>query len=141
MTTTYKYFSLTTSNSGLSKRFRVRDGGYKIVRDKKQGAATTLDGTMDISQGGIYKAYQFTIWVYDVDPTGDGNWGTLADLHTFHDLNNPNGTPSDKLTMVDHYGDSCTVVFMGSLDETPVTVILSGENAIYFFQVVLQKVD
>jgi hypothetical protein len=138
------YFTLTTSDgSTLSKQFRVVEGGFKVFKEKKQSDETTLDGYPDISQGGIYKTFNFTVKVYESDPdnTGGSPWGELADLEQFYDYNNPNGTPSNVLTMVDHYGDTLYVMFMGQFSLEPATVHLEGNNAIYFIPISLKKVS
>ena len=144
--TVYNYFSLTTSDgpSGptLSKQFRVVEGGYKPYLDKKQDEQTTVDGNIDISQGAIYKTYNFIVKVYEADPdnTEGEPWGTLADLEQFYTYNSPNGSPSNVLTMVDHYGNTVYVVFMGQFSLEPATINLEGNNAIYFLPVILKKV-
>lgn len=140
-----KYFTLTTSDSSLSKKFRVVEGGYSIVWDKKQDDQPTLDGVPDITQGGIYQTYNFSVKVYQEDPDntiGDPQWGTLADLQTFYNYNNPNAAsgPSDIITMIDHYGNTNLVVFMGQLNLQPATIMLEGINAVYFIPIMLRKV-
>lgn len=136
-----RYFTLTTSDiTTLSKRFRVVEGGYKESYDKKQNIATTLDGGLDISEGAIYTTYAFIVKVYQQDPSGDTDYGTLGDLKTFYGYNNPNGTPSNIFIMVDHYGNTCSVMLVGPLDLSPATVMLEGTNAIYFVPITLMKV-
>jgi len=38
-------------------------------------------------------------------------------------LNNPNGTPSDKITLIDHYGNSHTTIFIGQFPELAIAKI------------------
>ena len=144
--TTYAYFTLATDDTvgsppapTLFKRFRVVEGGYKPIREKKQSDDTTLDGYPDISQGGIYRTFQYTVKVRETDPDGS-DYASYADLVQFYEYNNPLGTPSNIFNMVDHKGASHHVMFMGSLTEEPATVMLEGTNAIYFTSITLKKV-
>jgi hypothetical protein len=143
--TTYNYFSLTTSDgSTLSKRFKVVEGGYKRFKEKKQTIETTLDGELDISQGAIFETFNFNVKVYQEDPEnseGDAPWGTLADLEQFYEYNNPNGTPSDVLTMVDHFGNTKYVTFAETFAPEGATVFLEGQNAVYFVQISLKRIS
>jgi len=145
--TIYAYFTLSTGDSvgsppapTLYKKFRVVEGGYKPFREKKQSDDTTLDGTPDIAQGGIYRTFQYIVKVRDVDPNADEDFATYEDLVQFYEYNNPNGTPSNIITMVDHKGVTHLVMFMGMLAEEPATVMLEGVNAIYFTPVTFKKV-
>lgn len=140
------YFTLSTDDSvgsppapTLSKRFKVIEGGYKPIREKKQTDDTTLDGLPDIAQGGIYRTFQYVVSVREDDPDG-ADYASYEDLVQFYEYNNPLGSPSNKLILVDHKGASHTVMFLGTLAEEPATVMLSGINAIYFTQITLKKV-
>ena len=145
--TTYAYFTLSTDDSigsppapTLYKKFRVVEGGYKPSREKKQSDETTLEGLPDIAQGSIYRTFQYIIKARDEDPESDEDYGNYEDLVQFYEYNNPNGSPSNILTLVDHKGASHQVMFMGSLAEEPATVMLEGINAIYFTPVNFKKV-
>lgn len=129
----------------LYKKFKVVEGGYNISKEKRQTDDPTLDGIPDISEGGIYTTFQYMTKCYQEDPNanpggGEPDWGTVNDLEQFFNYNNPLGTPSDVLTLIDHLGTSHLVVFMTKFDLSPVTVMLEGVNAIYFVPVVLKKV-
>lgn len=139
-----RYFTLMTSDASgsppsgtLIKRFKVVEGGYKPFLEKAITESRTVEGERDIAQGGIYKTYNFVIKVYETDPSGDQDWGTLEDIQQFYQYNNPNGTPSDVLTMIDHYGNSLYVSFAGQLPLEPATVMLEGINAVYFIPITL----
>jgi len=145
--TIYPYFTLATDDPTgsppvptLYKKFRVIEGGYKPFREKKQTDDTTLDGLPDIAQGGIYHTFQYIVKVRDEDPEEDDDFATYEDLAQFYEYNNPNGSPSNILTMVDHKGNTHLVMFLGQLSEEPATVMLEGINAIYFTQVTFKKV-
>src|SRR4030043_157480 len=101
------YMTLTNSNSSLSKRFRVIAEGYDNgTPTKNQSLSRTVGGGIDVSQGGILRTWSPTIRVRHTEPVAD--YGTLANLETFYGYNNPNGTPTDKITFVDHHGTSRT---------------------------------
>lgn len=124
-----KYFTLTTSDAQITKRFKVLHTGYRPSTMKMETINRTLNGIQDISRGAIYKMFDYIIKVREQEE--DTDYGTLADLSYFFELNNPNGTPSDKLTMVDHYGNTTTCVFIRDFSPEPLGVMLEGLDA-YF---------
>jgi hypothetical protein len=131
--TVNSYFTLTTSNSSLSKRFRVISEGYIEQFEKKQDVQTTLDGELDVSVGSIFASWSFTVRVRYEEEEND--FGTLNDLKQFYLYNRTNGTPSNILTMIDHHGDTHYVIFAGGLQPTPFATALEGTEAWYYVAV------
>ena len=122
-----KYFTLTNSNGSLSKKFQVVLSGHKITLDKSQTVDKTLDGGLDISLGGLYERYEYLVRVrHEEERSG---YGTLADLKTFFSYNNPNGTPSNVLTLTTHIGQEYYVFMVGSFSEQLLGVMVEGVNA------------
>jgi hypothetical protein len=128
-----KYFTLTDSNASHSKRFRVVADGFVDNLSKKQDIQTTVDGNLDISVGSIFRTWQFVIRVRETEE--DGDYGDYDDLKRFYKYNNPNGTPSNILTMVDHYGDTYNVVFTDTFQAKPFATTLEGTEAWYWINV------
>jgi len=124
-----KYFSLTTSDDQITKRFKVIHTGYRRIVQKAETVNRTLSGMQDVSRGGIYTMFDFIIKIREQED--DEDYGSLADLEYFYLLNNPNGTPSDKLTMIDHYGNSFFCIFTKDFMPEPMGIMLEGADA-YF---------
>lgn len=128
------YFTLTNSNASLSKRFKVILSGYAPAIEKSGSIKRTLDGKLDITAGGVYDVHEYAVKVKaEVD---DPLYGTLADLKTFIRLNSPNGTPSNTLTLVDHYGDSHQCVIPpGKYTPEPLGVVIEGQDAYFIMNI------
>ena len=132
------YFTLEDDDAiyGLSKRFKVIQDSYSSVLDKSQGMTKTLDGNVDITMGAVYERHDYTIRVRQQEI--DSDYGTLADIRYFYALNSPNDTPSNELTLIDHYGTSHQVVFIGQLSPKIVGVVLEGTEASFMVGVSFQ---
>lgn len=136
---TNKYISLKSSDDQFDFQFMVVEGGYHPIKEKKQSMDTTLDSDVDIAQGGIYTRHEYTLRVRE-EEAGGSNFGTLSDLDTLWSLSNPNATPSDRLTLTDHFGNTFTVVMMGDYSPEPFTTVLEGLYAWYYVKIILQVV-
>jgi hypothetical protein len=122
-----EYFTLTTSDIGLSKHFQVLLSGYKPNLEKSQTVDKTVDGNLDISMGGLYRRNEYLVRVRQ-NETREG-YGDLEDLRTFFSLNNPNGTPSNVITLVTHTEQVYNVVMLGSFSEQLLGVMVEGVSA------------
>jgi hypothetical protein len=130
------YFTLTDSSGSLSKHFQVLLSGYKPNLEKSQTIDKTLDGALDISMGGLYRRDEYLVRVRQ-EETRDG-YGDLEDLRTFFSLNNPNGTPSNVITLVSHCELVYNVVMIGSFSEQLLGVMVEGQSAWSLVQCVFQ---
>ena len=140
-----RYFTLANSTNTLIKRFRVLQSGYNPVIEKKGSVKTTLDGKWDISQGGIYTRHEYIIKVrFEED---DINFGTKDELLIFFKYNQPNpppGTPSNRLTLTDHFGASWLVATQGETSPIPLGCMIDGIFAWYNMKLMfifLQSLD
>jgi hypothetical protein len=131
-----EYFTLTNSTGSLSKHFQVLLSGYRPVLEKSQTVEKTLDGNIDVSMGGLYRRDEYLVRVRQQE-TRDG-YGDLEDLRTFFSYNNPNGTPSNVLTLVTHNGEVFNVYMLGSFSEQLLGVMVEGVSAWYLVQCVFQ---
>lgn len=134
---TVPYIILAPSTGSPAYWFRVVQGGYKPQHERKQSVNETIDGGLDVSQGGNYMSVQYLFKVLQQDTSGSP-FGTLDNLITFWEYNNPNGSPSDKLTLTDHYGATHTVIFVGNLEEEALTTTIEGPYAWFFVPVTLK---
>jgi hypothetical protein len=130
------YFSLTNSDNSLSKQFQVLLSGYKPNLEKSQTIDKTLDGNLDISMGGLYRRDEYLVRVRQNEPRN--GYGDLEDLRTFFSLNNPNGTPSNVITLVSHCELVYNVVMIGSFSEQLLGVMVEGQSAWSLVQCVFQ---
>jgi len=131
--THYKYFTLTNSNSSLSKRFRVIASMYVPTLEKAQSINHTLDGGIDISQGDIHETHVYGVRVRETEP--DEDYGDKDDLKAFYMLNDPNGTPSDLITLTDHFGIDYDVYMTGQFGQALMGIEIEGTDAWYLIQV------
>jgi hypothetical protein len=124
-------------------KFKVMQGGYRILLQKMQTENNTIGG-VDVAMGTIQEVHEytmkvkegrFTIWTSGSSQDVPDDFGVLSDLETFYRYNNPNGTPSNIITMTDHYGVTHSIYFVGEFPKTPVTTILESAQAIYFIPV------
>jgi hypothetical protein len=131
---TNAYITLQDS-SGSGGDFAVVMGGYKPTLEKEQTINRTIGGTIDVSQGAVLERHEYLVRCRDTeDRTG---YGTVHELERLWRLNNPNGTPSDKITFIDHYGNSNTAIFIGEFPRSAITTILEGSGAWFFVPISL----
>jgi hypothetical protein len=123
------YFTLETSDVQISKRFRVIYGGYAHVLEKAQTVDRTVEGIPDIQVGSIQEKYSFAVRVRETEE--DYDYGTEEDLRDFFSLNNPLSTPSNHITMIDHFGDEKTVVMLGDYSAQVQGIMIVGTEAWY----------
>jgi hypothetical protein len=117
---TNSYITLTNSDVSLSKRFLVSQGGYRVTFHEYQ--IKVRAGRYVFTSSGSYQEVP-------------DDYGILDDLEVFYRYNNPNGTPSNIITMIDHYGNTKSILFVGEFPKTPVSTILDTSQAVYFLPV------
>lgn len=127
---TNEYITLCTSGSEINKKFYAILNGYTERHKRGQTVDVNIEGKPLITNGGIYKAFDYVLKL--THEVLDPSFGTKDDLISLFDLNNPNDTPTDVLTLVDHYGAFHPVKFLGDLELNPLTVVIEGEDA-YFY--------
>lgn len=130
------YITLSNSNSSLTKKFKAT--ALKTPWRRTDQVTIALDGTPDKAAGTILYPRQYILRVPYVST--DANYGTLANLKTFFELNNPNATPSDVITLTDHFGTSVNVIFVGEADPQPVSTIIDGDSAFYMVPVSFMEI-
>lgn len=130
------YITLSNSNASLTKRFKAT--ALKTPWRRTDQVTIALDGTPDKAAGIILYPRQYVLRVPYV--SADSNYGTLADLKTLFELNDPNATPSDVITLTDHFGVSIDVIFVGEADPQPVSTIIDGNSAFYMVPISLMEI-
>jgi hypothetical protein len=138
----YKYLVLQTDdyNAGppiVGRRKQFKAISMAITDDKAQEIQRTAGG-LDVATGRVYKVFQYHVRVPEEAPTPE--WGTREDIIWFYGLCNPNVSPKNVLTLVDHYGDSHNVVFHGKLTPEPITSIIIGSEASYIILIELHGI-
>lgn len=124
--TVEKYFILS-DDIGTSKKFGVLMNMYEPSLEKIQNIQTTLEGGLDSSMGGIYEAHIYTLRIRETEDRAD--YGDKADLEYFFRLNNPNGTPSNRLILTDHFGIEHHAYYIGNLVPQYAGIMIEGLNA------------
>ena len=133
--TTYAYIVLQDS-SGSGGNFAVPMGGYNPEGDREQSINKTVGGTYDISQGENFEIHRYTIRCrHTEDRSGYGTFGELIRLWK---LNNPKGTPTDRITFTDHFGVVHYAYFEGKIPWGAITTVIEGLQAWYFVPIVLR---
>lgn len=133
---TNRYITLASSTGSISKRFKVV--GMKPLWDPTDDVQRTINGTLDKSVGSVIATWQYMLRVRPTEE--DSNYGTKGDLESLYLLRDPNGTPSDKITLTDHHGSTFECIFLGGYSPENVTTLLEGPSAIYIVPIVLGKV-
>jgi hypothetical protein len=135
--TTVPYIILQDS-SGSGGQFAVVQGYYKPILERNQTVNKTVAGSVDIAQGGIYEKHEYMLRCRESEDRS--GYGTVQELERLWRLNNPNGDPTDKITFIDHFSNTLTVVFVGEFSRNAITTILSGSGAWFFVPVILMEV-
>lgn len=132
------YIVLTDSRgaeTGVSKRFKAVE--LMELVERTDGWSQALDGSLDKSAGSLLRSWQYQLTVpYSVT---DSAYGTFADLKTLFSFNDPNGTPTDVITLTDHFGATFSVYFFGKLDPRNLTTILDGVNSRWIVAIALKE--
>ena len=134
-----KWITLSDSDNSVTKKFICAFPGYYPRLERKDTINTTLDGELDISRGGIYRTHSYNLRVR-IEETDD-QYGTQADLEYFYNLNNPNGTPSDLLTLIDHYENMWLVAMVGNYNPQAQTIYLDGPYAYAMIPIELKVIS
>lgn len=129
-----KYIRLLDSN-GSGSAFRVVLGGYKPKREKSGEINRTAGGSFDHSVGDIYETFEYTIFLRDDED--EPGYGDVVELERVYALNNPNGTPSNVITLEDHFNNQHNCYMAGNLVPEPLTTTLSGLYAWYYIPITL----
>ena len=132
-----KYVRLLDSN-GSGSAFRVVQGGYKPILEKTGEINKTAGGSFDHAVGDIYTSFQYIIWLRDTED--DVGYGDREELERVYGLNNPNGTPSNVITLEDHFNNQYGCYMVGTHVPEPLTTTISGEYAWFYIPVQLMVV-
>ena len=126
------YFMLTTSNGSLSKKFKAT--AINPMTMKRQSLTETLGG-LSIVSGTPIKQQVMVVKVQQA--VSDSSYGTLAELETFFNLNNPSSTPSNTVTYQAHDGTQYYAKIIGDFKPQPLSTILEGVNSYWVVQLTL----
>lgn len=147
--TVYGYIQLVGSSGSPASKFKVVDGGYRVTLAKAQTENETIGG-IDVAMGAIHETHEYMVKVresrWTVVSSGsyrkeEDDIGILSDLQYFYELNNPAGSPNTNVvTLIDHYGSSKSVFFVGELAKTPVTIIIEGGEAMFYIPIRLRVI-
>jgi hypothetical protein len=126
----FNYLRIITSGSTLDWKFKALQ--QKPIWQKTQSSERTLDGGIDHSEGAVYQIKRYVLRVpYDYQ-TGEEDFGKLSDFIYLYSLNNPRGTPSNLLTLVDHHGSVFTGWLTGDLSPDPITTVIDGDCGAWY---------
>lgn len=135
---TNEYITLCTSGSEINKKYYAILNGYTERHKRAQTIETNIEGVPLITNGGIYIAFDYVLKLSHT--MLDTSFGTKDDLINLFDLNNPNASPSDVITLIDHYSVSHLVKFVGDLELNPLTVVIEGEDSYFYTPIRLIEV-
>ena len=133
------YITLANSDASLTKRFRVVATGYRPLVRKAGASRRTITGTLDHQVAPLDYRWEFEIKVYETE--SDANYGSLANLQTFFELNDPSpgSGPTNVITFTDfNDANSYSVYIVGDFAPKPFTGTIFGTAAV--FRVVITMV-
>ena len=134
-----KYITLQDSTASRTKNYVVTFPGYNPILDPHETIDTTLDGELDVQRGSLQEVINLTLRVAIEED--DPDFGNQDDLKYFYKLRNPKGSPSDKITYTNHYGQQYIVVMTGQYNPNIQTVYLEGPYAFALIPVTLRVVS
>ena len=134
-----KWITLCDSTFEVTKKFICIFPGYYPRMERKDTINTTLEGEYDISRGGVYKSFSYALRVRIEED--DDEYGNQNDLEYFYNLNNPNGSPSDILTLIDHYENAWEVAMVGAYNPNASTIYLDGPYAFAIIPIELRVIS
>lgn len=135
---TTEYITLTTSGSEVSKKFYAILNGYTESHKKAQTIVNNVSGNPLITNGGVIKMFSYVLKLSHT--MLEAGYGTKDELIYLYNLNDPNGIPSDVITLTDHYGVVHLVKFTNDLDLNPLTTIIEGEDSYFYTPIKLIEV-
>ena len=124
-------------------KFVVIQDSYKPTLTKASSQQRAMDGTLDQTDGSVTFSGQYVLRVTETpssENTAD-HYGSQDDLEDYFILNNPKGTPSNLITLVDHYGNTHNGFLIGDHSPQPLTTILEGEDAHFFVAIQFMERD
>ena len=132
-----KYIVLKTADgTTINKQFRVVEGGYQEQRLKAGVLKRSISGKIDMQSGSVLEIYSLVVKVRHTEE--DEDYGTRADLLALYALNDPNhATTPDRLTMIDHYGNTKYAYMWEELVGQPLSVQIEGIYAWFHYQIIL----
>jgi hypothetical protein len=113
-------------------------GGYKPIKEKTGEINRTAGGSFDYAVGDIYRTFKYIIWLRDTEDEGD--YGDVVELERIFGLNNPNGNPSNVITLEDHFNNQYSCYMVGDQVPEPLTTIISGLYAWYYIPITLHVI-
>jgi hypothetical protein len=124
-----------------SHRFRVpfAERSYNPMRSKASSLKRTVTGKIDHQVGPVNLEWRYMLMVAGTTDPAGSDYGTLSDLKTLYDLNDPDGRPPNTLDLTDHYETEHEVYFVDILEEQPYSPNLSGSCAWFRVPVHLVK--
>jgi len=129
------YIILAMSDASFIKRFYAEKFQEQWERSRTLEYMTS--GRVSIGFGGKRRYYNYGMYV--PQSSDDGDYGTLDDLEDFFDLSNPNGIPTNAITLTKHDGSEAEVKIINNFEIQPYSVLLSGNTA--YYSVTLELVE
>lgn len=133
------YITLANSNDSVTGHYRVIKDGYSPSIEKIGAQRFTLTGAVDNQVGPVRQTWNYTLKVYATE--GVAGYDTLADLQSLFVLNDPSGTPTNVITLTDHFGESHDVYMIGNFAPKPIGLDLDGAAGVYLVQVTLVETE
>ena len=139
------YLLFTNSNDSLIKKFRCTL--FSKILQKGGAKRITVTGKVDNQVGPAKNSFQIIIRAYEADPTDptktDGateGFGTLAHLETFFAYDEPTGTPTNVINILDFDGSTNWDVYLTD-NLAPRRVGFGAEGVCAIFDVQVRAVE
>lgn len=131
------YIVLANSDTSLSVRFLVLHSGYMPGLEKVGARRLSVTGKVDNQVGPVLRRWRYVLLVHAASPPA--NYGTLANLKTLFELNDPWETPSNVITLTDFDEVAYSVYLTGMLGERPVSYAISGDSAYFEVEINMEE--
>jgi hypothetical protein len=133
-----RYMSLNNSAGTSEYKFRVVAEGYDDgTLNRSESLNRAIGGGIDHSLGQVYRTWSPMILVRFTET--DSGYGNLSNLEYFYALNNPAGTPSNKLTFTNHHGTSYYVHMVGTMEKQCLGSRIEGTQAWFVYRLTLME--
>lgn len=136
--TTYNYVKLFASDDSSGGKIRIIRENFEPAYERASTLERTIEGGYDMSAGANYEVHRCIARVRATESSTD--YLNLATLKALYLLNNPGGTPSNKIKYTDHWGSTGYVYIMGDFRQSILGCQIDGTEGWFLVALELRKI-
>lgn len=131
--------TLITDDEAFYRYFRVLAADYDDgTLNRSETYDRTVDGKLSHDYGSIYKTWSAMLKIRQEET--ETNYGSLEDLQYFYKLNNPVGTPSTRITLIDHHRVTHYINLFSNLQIQLLSCSIVGQAAWFIYRLTFVEV-